>query len=352
MKKSSLGFTSMIAMAILSTSLFVGCMSKDSSKQINILNYGENIAENVKEEFKEKTGITVNESTFDDMRLMYTEVTSGKANYDVILVSDDMADKMIKENLLQKLNKDNIPNLKNMNEQDLGKPYDPNNDYTVPYMNGTVGLIYNTELVDEEITSWTSMFDSRYKGEIFMFDNMRDTLGVALKTLGYSLNSTNPEELEAAKKLLIEQKSLEPIYGADEVLDLMRTGEKSIAMIWSGEGLNLQAEDSKFKYVIPEEGCNFWLDSWAIPVGAENVSGAEAFIDFVSSKEIALRTADEIGYTSPQKEAILAQSDEVKNNPNAYMPEDIFAKCEVYKSISGEDLDLYEKTWNELRIGE
>ena len=352
MKSKLLRTVSLLAIAVLSVGLFAGCAKKDKSKEINILNYGENIADNVKDEFEKQTGIKINEKTFDDMYYMYNEVSTGKVNYDAILVSDDMAEKMINEGLLQKIDKSNIPNLDDMNEQDLGKPYDPNNDYTVPYMNGTVGLIYNTELVNEDITSWKVLFDEKNKGEIFMFDNMRDTLGVALKTLGYSLNSTNEEELEEAKALLEKQKALNPIYGADEVLDLMRTGEKLIAMIWSGEGLNLEAEDSKFKYVIPVEGANFWLDSWAIPKNAENKEGAEKFINFVSSTEIALRTADEIGYTTPQKKAIEEQADEVKNNPNAYMPEEIFERCEVYKSLSGKDLDLYERIWQELRIGQ
>ena len=163
------------------------------------------------------------------MHYMYQEVSSGKVKYDVILVSDDMAEKMIKEDMLQNINKDNIPNIVNMNEGDMGKPYDPNNDYTVPYMNGTIGLIYNTETVDEDIDSWKSLFDSKYKNEVFMFDNMRDTIGVALKTLGYSLNSTDPNELEEAKNLLIKQKKeINPIYGADEVLDLMRSVKRKL----------------------------------------------------------------------------------------------------------------------------
>ena len=287
---------------------------------------------------------------FDDMQYMYQEVASGKVDYDVILVSDDMAEKMIKEELLQKINKDNIPNIVNMNEGDMGKPYDLNNDYTVPYMNGTIGLIYNTEVIDEDITSWKSLFDSKYKDEVFMFDNMRDTIGVALKTLGYSLNSTNEEELKEAGELLIKQKKeLNPTYGADEVLDLMRSGEKSIAMIWSGEGLNLEAEDDRFKYVIPEEGADFWLDSWAIPKSAKNVSGAEKFIDFMSSKDIALRTADEIGYTTPQKQAMEEQADEIKNNENAYMPQEILDKCEGYKFLDKENLELYQEVWIKVK---
>ena len=129
----------------------------------------------------------------------------------------------------------------------------------------------------------------------------------------------------------------------------MKSGEKKIAMIWSGEGLNLEAEDSKFKYVIPEEGADYWLDSWAIPKGAQNVSGAEKFINFMSDKDIALRTADEIGYTSPQKQAIEEQPEEIKNNENAYMSQETLDKCEEYKYLDGDNLRLYEDIWMKIK---
>ena len=349
MKRNKMKLGAILISILITIGIFAGCESK-ASEEINVLNYGANAAEGVYKEFQKATGIKVNEKTFDDMQYMYQEVASGKVDYDVILVSDDMAEKMIKEELLQKINKDNIPNIVNMNEGDMGKPYDLNNDYTVPYMNGTIGLIYNTEVIDEDITSWKSLFDSKYKDEVFMFDNMSYTIGVALKTLGYSLNSTNEEELKEAGELLIKQKKeLNPTYGADEVLDLMRSGEKSIAMIWSGEGLNLEAEDDRFKYVIPEEGADFWLDSWAIPKSAKNVSGAEKFIDFMSSKDIALRTADEIGYTTPQKQAMEEQADEIKNNENAYMPQEILDKCEGYKFLDKENLELYQEVWIKVK---
>ena len=298
MKKNKVRLLTLIMSTLFIINGLVGCSSSEKKEEINILNYGANAAEGVYEEFEKETGIKVNEKTFDDMHYMYQEVASGKVKYDVILVSDDMAEKMIKEDMLQNINKDNIPNIVNMNEGDMGKPYDPNNDYTVPYMNGTIGLIYNTEVIDEDITSWKSLFDSKYK---------------------------------------------------DEVLDLMKSEEKKIAMIWSGEGLNLEAEDSKFKYVIPEEGADYWLDSWAIPKDAKNVSGAEKFINFMSGKDIAFRTADEIGYTSPQKQAIEEQPSEVKNNENAYMPEEILDKCEGYKYLDEDNLRLYEDIWMQIK---
>lgn len=291
----------------------------------------------------------VNYKTFDDMETMYIEVASGKTNWDAVLVSDYMADRMIQEDLLQKIDKENIPNLHEMNESDMGQPYDPNNDYTVPYMNGTIGIIYNKDLVSEKVDSWDIMWNEKYKKQIFVLDAQRDAIGMALKKLGYSLNTTNEKELEEAKNLLIEQKPLVLKYGADEVKDLMTSGEASIAMIWSGEGLTLADENENLEYVIPKEGANYWLDSWAIPANANDKETAEEFINFVSGKDNAYKIAEEIGYTTPNKLAMEEQSEEVKNNEGAYMPKEIMEKCEVYKYLPQEKLRLYEDVWSAVK---
>ena len=287
-------------------------VKKSNRKTINVLNYGENIAEGIIEEFEEKYNVKVNYKTFDDMETMYIEVASGKTNWDAVLVADYMADRMIKEGLLQKIDKENIQNLKEMNESDMGQPYDLNNDYTVPYMNGTIGIIYNKDLVSEKVDSWDIMWNEKYKKQIFVLDAQRDAIGMALKKLGYSLNTTNEKELEEAKNLLIEQKPLVLKYGADEVKDLMTSGEASIAMIWSGEGLTLADENENLEYVIPKEGANYWLDSWAIPANANDKETAEKFINFVSGKDNAYKIAEEIGYTTPNKLAMEEQPEEVK----------------------------------------
>ena len=333
---------------ILTLSIFVGCSS--SKKQtINVLNYGENIAEGIIEEFEKEYNVKVNYKTFDDMETMYIEVASGKTDWDAVLVSDYMADRMIQEGLLQKINKENIPNLEQMSESDLGQVYDVNNDYTVPYMNGTIGIIYNKDLVDEKVDSWDIMFDEKYKNQIFVLDAQRDAIGMALKKLGYSLNSTNEKELEEAKDLLISQKDLVLKYGADEVKDLMISGEAAVAMIWSGEGLTLADEYDNLEFIKPKEGTNYWLDSWAIPTNAKNKEGSEKFINFVSDKDNAYKIAEEIGYTTPNKLAMEEQPDEVKNNENAYMPKEIREKCEVYEYISQDKLKLYDNVWTEVK---
>lgn len=330
----------------------VGCGKKDPSKTINFLNYGENIDDETVKLFEKEYGVKVNIETFDDMETMYNKVKAGAVKYDVILVSDSLMTRMIKEDLVQQLNKDNIASISQMDENYLNLDIDPGNKYSVPYMFGTVGLIYNTDYVTEDVDSWDILWNEKYKNEIFMFNTYRDTIGAALKSLGYSLNTTDEKELASAKEALLKQKSLVKIYESDLGTETIANGETYINMIWSGEGLNLQDEYPNLKYVVPKEGANFWIDSLCIPKNAANVEGAEKFINFVSDKESALRIADEIGYTTPNKEAREEQSDEVKNNPNAYMTEEVMSRCEIYKDLDTVDKERYMDIWTALGVEE
>ena len=338
----------LISILIIST-LFVGC-SKKTSEEINFFNYGENIDEETVKEFEKQYGIKVNIETFDDMENMYQKVKNEGVKYDVILVSDALMPRMIKENLIQKLNKDSIPNIYQMDEEYLNLEIDPGNKYSVPYMFGTVGLIYNKDVVKENVDSWDILWNEKYKDKVFMFDTYRDTIGVALKKLGYSLNSTDPKQIEEAKELLIQQrKTVDPIYGVDNGTTMIPAGESDINMIWSGEGLNLQEENPNLVYIVPKEGANFWIDSLCIPSNAKNIEGAEKFINFVSDKESALRIADEIGYTTPNKEARLEQPESVRNNPNAYMPKEIMDRCEIYIDFPKNIKRMYDDAWLDIK---
>ena len=340
--------TLLMVISMIST-LFVGC-SKKTSEEINFFNYGENIDEETVKEFEKQYGIKVNIETFDDMENMYQKVKNEGVKYDVILVSDALMPRMIKENLIQELNKDNIPNISQMDEEYLNLEIDPGNNYSVPYMFGTVGLIYNKDVVKENVDSWDILWNEKYKDKVFMFDTYRDTIGVALKKLGYSLNSTDPKQIEEAKELLIQQrKTVDPIYGVDNGTTMIPAGESDINMIWSGEGLNLQEENPNLVYIVPKEGANFWIDSLCIPSNAKNVEGAEKFINFVSDKESALRIADEIGYTTPNKEARLEQPESVRNNPNAYMPKEIMDRCEIYVDFSKNIKRMYDDAWLDIK---
>ena len=349
MKKLMKKISIILSIALMAC-LFTGCNS--SKKVVNFLNYGENIDDETLKEFQEKYDIKVNVDTFDDMETMYNKIKTGAANYDGILVSDNLMERMINEDLVQELNKENIPNRNQMSEEYLNLSIDPGNKYSVPYMFGTVGLIYNKDVVTEKVDSWDILWNEKYKNQIFMFNTYRDTIGVALKKLGYSLNSENKDEIEEAKNLLLSQKKLGTIYGSDYGTESIASGETVVNMIWSGEGLNLQDEYDNLEYVVPKEGANFWIDSLCIPKSAKNVEGAEKFINFVSDKESALRIADEIGYTTPNKEARKEQPENVRNNPNAYMPEEIMSRCEIYTDLSMDVKKMYDKAWIQIKSDE
>ncbi|CEH36009.1 ABC transporter substrate-binding protein [Romboutsia lituseburensis] len=347
--KKILKLISLFICILMISVFFVGC-SKKSSEKINFLNYGENIDEETLKEFEKQYGIKVNVETFDDMETMYQKISKGGVKYDVILVSDALMPRMIEKKLVKELNKDNIPNISQMDEEYLNLEIDPGNKYSVPYMFGTVGLIYNKDVVKEKVDSWDILWDEKYKDKIFMFDTYRDTMGAALKKLGYSLNTTDPKEIKEAKELLLNQRKLvNPIYGVDNGTTMIPAGESDINMIWSGEGLNLQDEYPNLTYVVPKEGANFWIDSLCIPNNAENIEGAEKFINFVSDKESALRIADEIGYTTPNKEARAEQPENVKNNPNAYMPKEIMDRCEIYTDFPMDVKKIYDEAWTVIK---
>lgn len=352
MKKLIKLFSLSICIVMMGT-FFVGCSNKQNTQEINFYNYGENIDDETVKEFEQKYDTKVNIETFDDMEAMYSKIKSGAGKYDVVLVSDALMPRMIDQKLIQEINKDNIPNISQMDEEYLDLEIDPGNKYSVPYMFGTVGLIYNKDVVKEEVNSWDILWDEKYKDRIFMFDTYRDTIGVALKKLGYSLNSTNQKEIDEAKELLLEQRKLvKPLYGVDNGTTMIPAGETDINMIWSGEGLNLQDEYPNLVYVVPKEGANFWIDSLCIPKNAKNVEGAEKFINFVSDKKSALRIADEIGYTTPNKEARQEQPESVRNNPNAYMPTEIMNRCEIYKDFPLDVKKMYDKAWIAIKSDE
>lgn len=337
---------SILIIVLIST--FIGCSSEDEIT-INFLNYGANIDSKSLKLFEDEYGIKVNEDTFSDMEEMYTKISSGAVDYDVILVSDNLMGRMINEDLLLELNKDNINSFEQMDATYLDLNMDPENKYSIPYMFGTIGIIYNTNYVKEEVDSWDILWDEKYSGEIFMFDTYRDTMGVALKRLGYSMNSDNKDEIKEAKKSLIEQKKLVKIYEVDLGTETIQSGETYINMIWSGEGLTIEDENPNLKYIVPKEGANFWIDSLCIPKSSKNIKEAELLINFLSDKEAAYRIADEIGYVTPNLEAQKMQSDKIRNNKNAYYSKEAMDSFDMYKDLDKEVKELYDQAWSEIK---
>ena len=320
--------------------------------EVYVYNWGEYINEDVIDMFEEEYDIKVIYDEIMENEDMYPMVKTGAVNYDVVCPSDYMISKMIQEDMLAELNYDNIPNVANIDAQYFASAegFDPGNKYAVPYCWGTVGILYNKTMVDEPITSWESLFDEKYKGEILMIESVRDGIGIALKYLGYSVNSTNEAELLEAQKLLIEQYPLVQAYVVDEVRNKMIGEEAALGVIYSGEAIYTQRENENLVYVVPEEGSNTWLDCWVIPKNAKNKENAEKWIDFMCRADIALMNFDEITYSTPNKAAKeLIEDEEIRNSEIAFPSAEVLKRCEVYTYPGEEMEEVTIKLWNEMK---
>ncbi len=322
--------------------------AKEDTPTINVYNWGDYIDETVIEDFENETGIKVNYETFATNEDMYVKIKAGGNNYDVAIPSDYMISKMSREDMLHKINFDNIPNYKYISEEFKGLQYDSNNEYSVPYMWGTVGILYNKTMVDEPIDSWDALWDEKYEKQIFMLDSQRETIGVALQKLGYSLNTRNLDELEEAKEELIKQKPLVLAYVGDEVKDKMINGEAALAVVWAGDAVFMKEENPDLEYVVPKEGSNIFVDAMIIPKTSNNKEGAEKFINFMNDPEIAFRNTDYIGYSTPHTEAKEMLDPGTANDPTAYPSAEVIKTCEVYEDLT-DMLEEYDRIWTEVK---
>ena len=289
-----------------------------AQETISVYNWGDYIEPEVLDLFEQETGIKVIYETFETNEDMYAKIAMGGSSYDVIIPSDYMIERMIQENLLQKINWENIPNVANIDPRFMNEGYDPQSEYAVPYTWGTMGILYNTEMVDEAPTSWNTLMDPAYTMDMLMLNSPRDTLAIALVMTGHDLNSTDPADLEDAKNLLIEQKPMVLAYVVDEVKDKMIAGEAAVAMVWSGDATFCMSENDELDYVVPEEGSNIFYDSICIPANARNVSGAEKFIDFLCRGDIAAMNYEYVGYAIPNTAAIdIIGADEYNASPRS-----------------------------------
>ena len=329
--------------------------------ELYVYNWGEYIDEDVISQFEDETGITVVYDLFETNEEMYPVIEAGAVNYDVVCPSDYMIQKMRENDLLAELNFDNIPNIDQIDPayMEMSQAFDPENKYSVPYCWGTVGILYNTRLLDElgvpAPTKWADLWDERLSGEILMQDSVRDAFMVALKKDGCSMNSESKDELEQAKQELIDQKPLVQAYVIDQVRDKMIGGEAAVGVIYSGEMLYIQDEvanlglDYDLEYVIPEEGTNLWLDSWVIPKNAKNKENAEKWIDFMCRPEIAKANFEYITYPTPNKGAFELLDEELQNNKAVFPDIDSLKDSEVYKYL-GDDTDaIYNELWKEVK---
>lgn len=319
-----------------------------AQETVSVYNWGDYIDAEVLDLFEEETGIKVIYETYETNEDMYAKIAMGGSSYDVIFPSDYMIDRMIGENLLQKIDWTHVPNAANIDPRFLHENYDPEAAYSIPYTWGTMGILYNRETVEEIPTSWETLMDDTYAMDMLMLNSPRDTLAIALVMCGHDLNSVDPGDLADAKNLLIEQKPMVLAYVVDEVKDKMIAGEASVALVWSGDATFCMSESDELDYVVPQEGSNVFYDAMCIPANARNVSGAEKFIDFMCRADIAAKNYEYVGYAIPNTAAIeLLGAEEYNDSPVNNPPQDVLDKCEVFRYL-GEETRLYDQIWTEI----
>ena len=354
----------MIMVTALTLTACGGSSSGSESKDrvVNVCSWGEYIDEDLIYQFEEETGIKVNYQTAESNEVLYSLLKTGAGDYDVIVPSDYMIGRLIAEDMLAELNYDNIPNYALIDDRYKGLSYDPDNKYTVPYTWGTLGIIYNSAMVDEEITSWDAMFDEKYAGQVLMIRNSRDALAAALLDLGYDINTTDEAQIREAYDLLSTAKN-NGIYQAfvmDEIYTKMEGGNAAIAMYYAGDYLTMLENNEDLRYVVPEEGSNWFVDAMCVLKNAQHKEEAEAWINFIAGTDASLANMDYIWYASPNAKALEqypAYYEESYGEPLDQetfeimaTPAGVLDRCTLYENLPAETLALYNELWTELGI--
>ena len=337
--------------------LISGCSFAEDEEEENVLyvyNWGDYLDMETVKKFEEETGITVIYDEYDTNESMYPRIAEGAIHYDVICPSDYMIQKMIANDLIQPLDFEKLPNAKKyIGEKffEQSRAFDSENKYSVPYCWGTVGIIYDTSVVEEPVDSWKILWDEKYKNEILMQDSSRDALMIPLKIMGRSLNETNKEIIQQAADMLIAQKPLVQAYVVDEVKDKLIGGEAALGVVFSGEAIIILQENENMDFAVPNEGTNFWIDSWVIARDAENVDNAHKFIDFMCRPEIAVINFDYLGYSTPNVAVReLEEDEEWKNSPVAFPDPEVFENQETYKYLGNEMDRFYNRQWMRVKV--
>lgn len=328
---------------------------KDKNITLNVYNWGLYISDgsdgglDVNKEFEDLTGIKVNYTTYDTNESLYAKIKSGGADYDVIVPSDYMIGKMASEGLLAKLDYANIPNASMIGEQYKSRDFDPNNDYSVPYTWGVVGIIYNKTMVKGTIDSWSALWDEQYKGNVLMFNNSRDAFAIAFKKLGLSMNPSTQEEIDKAAAELKKQKPIVQAYVMDEIFDKMEGGEAALAPYYAGDAITMMKENPDLDFVIPKEGTNYFVDALCIPASSANKEAAEMYINFMCETQIALANCEFIGYSTPQVEAEKLLPDELKNSPIMYPSDEVLKNTETFNVLPEEINKAMDEAWSDVK---
>ena len=338
---------------------------KGKDVTINVYNWGEYISNgdddslDINALFEELTGIRINYTQFDTNESLYAKLKSGGTTYDVIFPSDYMVSRMIDEDMLEPLDFENIPNFQYISEKFKNPSYDPENLYSVPYTWGTVGLIYNYDMLDFDPDSWDIMWDETYAKQILQFSNSRDAFAIALLRLGYSINTEDKLELDQAAQMLKEEKPMVQAYVMDQIFDKMQGNEAAIAPYYAGDAINMMAVNDSLRFVIPKEGTNLFFDAVCIPKHKEDTEesrlrklASEMYINFLNEPDIAAANIEYIQYSTPNDAALALLDEETRNNPIAYPGDEVLENTEVYVNLS-EDTNLYlDQLWTQIMSAE
>ena len=343
MKK--LSFLLVIALLILS---MTGCASSDK-EYITVYNWEDYIDPAALELFTEETGIEVKYVRFTTNEEMYIKLARGGSSYDVAFPSDYMIQRMQKNHMLLELDHSQLDNFQYITDWLKAPAYDQESKYSVPYMWGTVGILYDTTKTGGEIDSWSAMWDTKYERNVLMMDSVRDSLGVALCYLGYDLNTRDVAQLEAARDKLIEQRETGVLlaYGVDEIKDKMANGEAALGLVWSGDAITSMAINPDLAYCVPKEGSNIWVDGMVIPRTSKNYEGAMKFINFMLRPDIAAMNSEYIGYSTPNDGALELLPEELINDPTFNPSQDVIDRCTFYNDVA-DAADLYDRIWVEV----
>ncbi len=349
-----------LAMAIILVLVVVtaGCGSTPSAstqelaKELHVYNWSEYIDPEIYSDFEQEFGVKVIEDTFASNEDLLAKLQAGATGYDLIVPSDYMVAIMRELDLLSPLNYDNIPNFSNISDKFKDPPYDPGNTYSVPYQWGTTGIGYDTNVFDEAPDSWAYLFDPQmagpYAGKISMLNDTREAIGAALKYLGYSLNTTDENQLEEAKQLLIQQKQMVATYDSEGFEDLLAAGETVLAHGWSGDFFMAAEEADQIWYVIPKEGGVIWTDNLAIPKTASSQYTAEVFINYLLRPEVGAKITNYTWYGSPNKASEEFIDSEILDEPAIYPPPEVMDKLEFIRDV-GEATTIYDRIWTEIK---
>ena len=352
MKKRIISVLAIIA--LLGTCFsFTACgTDAESDDTLIVLNYGKYIEADVLKAFQEETGITVKYEEYESVEDMYAKYSAGSINYDLICTSDYMIETLREENELIPIDYSTLTNYSNIDPEviEMSSSFDPTHEYTVPYFYGTVGILYNTTMVDEEtVSSWDALWNSEYKNQLCMINSQRDAFMVPLKMLGYSINTTDINELNEAFDMLCDEKDLVYAYTLDETYELMIAGDAAMAVCYSGEAaMGIEYSDD-LAYIVPEEGGNLWIDSWFVPRTCKHYDAAMKFIDYMCGREQALANFEYVWYASPCLSVAEDVDEETLADTTVFPEKETLEKCEVYTAYDSDTLDYTTTLWKKLK---